>query len=611
MNEEPAAYEFGPFRLEIAAHRIYKHGALVELAGLRWDLLVYLVQKHGCNVPEEDVYKLLWPDSPAGDLQSRLKDVRKKLRDQLEGEDVAAKDSVIKWTKKHLSISIEVRPIYSERGPLPLDRLSGLAAPQNDPPLGPPLALRLSQRSLETFSGLPKRAWIEVVEYFGLLVGLLLRPKRTLTTSLGAEPPDLRRALKFVMYSGILSVALFPLIKGSRNGSDTLRDYVAGVLFLAGITLCFYCAWLIAWTHTPRLRVLTGTCYVAAVFVLLSCATTIVADLTLHIMEPDCLSFATPGCSTGDVFWDLLHSDDHVVTRVGLEGIPRARPLDGPGRIPFVVVYSICATGMVLWLLITWWFLRKLFSTGAVRAFISLLLAWMSASLLTSAVTLYPEWLPGHNTECGLDYPDVPTLNVWPVAYDGAPCHDYPLIDIAIRNSKDKRNGRFALSQAEHDAGITASVGDRLTAEVFFHNGAGCSPDVDTTAKHVMVKFSLKQVSSTSYTVAADLSAQNARKVSSGDIGKGGDVPVALVRPATLHFVPGTAHLCVRPEHAQLLGADPSQKCCPTCLGVLANIRVPVPDSIFLDGLDIGSLPGCCKYEGFARVEIDVRASVH
>jgi DNA-binding winged helix-turn-helix (wHTH) protein len=59
---ERLIYEFGPFRLDPVERRLLRDGAAVPLTPKAFDLLVYLVERHGRLVEKRTLIAALWPD---------------------------------------------------------------------------------------------------------------------------------------------------------------------------------------------------------------------------------------------------------------------------------------------------------------------------------------------------------------------------------------------------------------------------------------------------------------------------------------------------------------------------------------------------------------------
>ena len=78
-----ATYEFGGFRLEPAERLLLHEGAVVSLTPKAFDLLVYLVERHGHLVEKQALLSALWPDTivEEANLASNVSALRKVLDD--------------------------------------------------------------------------------------------------------------------------------------------------------------------------------------------------------------------------------------------------------------------------------------------------------------------------------------------------------------------------------------------------------------------------------------------------------------------------------------------------------------------------------------------------
>jgi Tol biopolymer transport system component/DNA-binding winged helix-turn-helix (wHTH) protein len=74
-------YEFGPFRLAIAEHRLYRNGEVVMLPPKEFDLLLLLVQNPGQVMNRESLIKALWPNTVVeeANLNVHISALRKAL----------------------------------------------------------------------------------------------------------------------------------------------------------------------------------------------------------------------------------------------------------------------------------------------------------------------------------------------------------------------------------------------------------------------------------------------------------------------------------------------------------------------------------------------------
>ena len=82
-------YEFGPFRLDPAERLLLRDGVVVALTPKAFDLLVYLVERHGRLAEKHALMAALWPDAivEEANLASNVSALRKVLD---EGEEAAS-----------------------------------------------------------------------------------------------------------------------------------------------------------------------------------------------------------------------------------------------------------------------------------------------------------------------------------------------------------------------------------------------------------------------------------------------------------------------------------------------------------------------------------------
>jgi DNA-binding response OmpR family regulator len=59
-KEEQDAYEFGPFRLDLPARRLWRKGKEVELSPKEFDLLAYFVKKPGRALTRDEILNAVW-----------------------------------------------------------------------------------------------------------------------------------------------------------------------------------------------------------------------------------------------------------------------------------------------------------------------------------------------------------------------------------------------------------------------------------------------------------------------------------------------------------------------------------------------------------------------
>ena len=205
----------------------------------------------------------------------------------------------------------------------------------------------------------------------------------------------------------------------------------------------------------------------------------------------------------------------------------------------------------------------------------------------------------GYNT-------NTPALNIWPLTWTGESCHDYALVD-----AKNLNGGRYALSQAEHDAGFYVNPGDRVRVSVYFHNGANQAPASDPNANIArnVTAFSYYDTNlGTAHTVNGSLMSSNAGVASSSN--HGGDVTVRSNVPTTLSYVPQSTQMCVSQAYIQAthisVNTSPSNACGTTFDGQTMYL-VNLPDGISSNtGVDLGDLPACFQYAGFVIYTLQV-----
>ncbi|TSC66219.1 MAG: hypothetical protein G01um101477_165 [Candidatus Doudnabacteria bacterium Gr01-1014_77] len=199
-----------------------------------------------------------------------------------------------------------------------------------------------------------------------------------------------------------------------------------------------------------------------------------------------------------------------------------------------------------------------------------------------------------------------PALNIWPLTWTGEACHDYALVD-----AKNLNGGRYALSQAEHDAGFSVNPGDRVRVSVYFHNGANQAPASDPNvniARNVTAFSFYDKNSGTSHAVNGSLMSSNAGTASSYN--HGGDVTVKSSVATTLSYVPQSTQMCVSQSYIQAtrisVNTSPSNTC-GTAFNGETMYLVNLPDGISSNtGVDLGDLPACFPYAGFVIYTLQV-----
>jgi Tol biopolymer transport system component/DNA-binding winged helix-turn-helix (wHTH) protein len=77
-------YEFGPFRLAAAEHRLYRNGEVIMLPPKEFDLLLLLVQNPGQVMNRESLIKALWPNTVVeeANLNVHISALRKALAER-------------------------------------------------------------------------------------------------------------------------------------------------------------------------------------------------------------------------------------------------------------------------------------------------------------------------------------------------------------------------------------------------------------------------------------------------------------------------------------------------------------------------------------------------
>jgi Tol biopolymer transport system component/DNA-binding winged helix-turn-helix (wHTH) protein len=87
-RERRPCYEFGPFRLDMAEHRLLRNGQPVPLTPKVFDVLSVLVQQSGHLVDKETLLKQVWADSfvEEGTLNRSVSVLRKTLGDSATGQ---------------------------------------------------------------------------------------------------------------------------------------------------------------------------------------------------------------------------------------------------------------------------------------------------------------------------------------------------------------------------------------------------------------------------------------------------------------------------------------------------------------------------------------------
>jgi eukaryotic-like serine/threonine-protein kinase len=84
----PSVHEFGPFRLDAAERLLLRAGQSVSLTPKAFDLLAFLVERHGRLVTKQELMSALWPDTfvEEANLTYTVSALRKALGDGQDGE---------------------------------------------------------------------------------------------------------------------------------------------------------------------------------------------------------------------------------------------------------------------------------------------------------------------------------------------------------------------------------------------------------------------------------------------------------------------------------------------------------------------------------------------
>ena len=81
--EAKTVYEFGPFRLDVEQHSLFRDGQLIPLTPKALGTLLLLVEKKGHLVEKDELMKRVWPDTfvESGSLAFNISALRKALGD--------------------------------------------------------------------------------------------------------------------------------------------------------------------------------------------------------------------------------------------------------------------------------------------------------------------------------------------------------------------------------------------------------------------------------------------------------------------------------------------------------------------------------------------------
>ena len=89
VEPEVRAYEFGPFRLDVAERRLLREGRPLPITPKSFDILLLLVRNRGQLVTKETLMGEVWPDSFVGEnnLTVGISSLRKALGERQEGRE--------------------------------------------------------------------------------------------------------------------------------------------------------------------------------------------------------------------------------------------------------------------------------------------------------------------------------------------------------------------------------------------------------------------------------------------------------------------------------------------------------------------------------------------
>lgn len=87
MTKSNGIYEFGPFRLDVGARRLYRDSVPVTLTPKCYDLLFVLVVRHGQALSKSELLETVWPDVEVeeGNLTFQMAALRKALGPEAAG----------------------------------------------------------------------------------------------------------------------------------------------------------------------------------------------------------------------------------------------------------------------------------------------------------------------------------------------------------------------------------------------------------------------------------------------------------------------------------------------------------------------------------------------
>ena len=87
MMDSNTTYEFADYRLELAEHRLSRHGVALPLTGKAFQLLAILASRHGKLVSKSELMALIWPETAVeeNNLDRNISTLRKVLGEQPNG----------------------------------------------------------------------------------------------------------------------------------------------------------------------------------------------------------------------------------------------------------------------------------------------------------------------------------------------------------------------------------------------------------------------------------------------------------------------------------------------------------------------------------------------
>ena len=88
MPAASSVHEFGPFRLDTRERLLLRAGQPVSLTPKAFDLLIYLVERHGRLVSKKDLLSAVWSDTfvEEANLTYTISALRRALGDSQDGE---------------------------------------------------------------------------------------------------------------------------------------------------------------------------------------------------------------------------------------------------------------------------------------------------------------------------------------------------------------------------------------------------------------------------------------------------------------------------------------------------------------------------------------------